>query len=116
MISFEDVHAKYEEANKYMKLNTRLTLTKENPAHATWLHNDTLARWFYGASKEEYNDYISTAGKFKERTHYQDTNMNEWEFSLKIKLTNMRKSLIQKCAQDKLNGNQETLLMEALSQ
>jgi hypothetical protein len=108
-ITFEDVKEKFEKADRYMALNTGLALNNDFPAHATWINPPTLARWFYGSSKEWLSDYLSTANQLKELSLSQQSLMINWESCLKGRLELMNANLKQKYSDN-------SLLMEALKQ
>ncbi len=65
-IIFESVNRKYAYVMENMEFCKNAALSDDFPAHATWIHPPTLARWLYGSIEEFADEYYQTARKLKE--------------------------------------------------
>ena len=76
-ITFKKVEEQYQKSRRYMNLNEQLMFDVDNrPKHATWIHNPTLARWFYQASQEWLKEYKDKVKSFTDQG-YVVVNINE---------------------------------------
>ena len=102
MTTFEDVSSQYAKSAGYMAHNEQLVFDTPSPVHATWLNETTLARWFYGASREWIREFDMAVKGLRVISPEKEEYLGEWRLDLIKRLERFRERSSTRFSEDKL--------------